>query len=468
MQTVPSAASLAPPVVVPPHGTIRIEAETGALIGARRSSAGGGFSGNGYVTGFEANGARVSLPLRATAGLYTVRIGYRSPFGDKGYDMVVNGAKHSGVFPRTGNAFAVCAAGAVELRSGANDLSIEKGWGYYDIDYIELSPATSARGPRKPPRAPVDPRATPEARALLGMLIDRYGAGTLSGQYDAADGAYIRQSSGKTPAIFGADFMEYSPSRVEHGAKPGGTTESILKTVRDSGQILTLSWHWNAPKDLLDRMIVDKNGKSVDARWYKGFYTNATTFDVQRALADRSGADYKLLLRDIDAIAAQLKTVARADVPVLWRPLHEAEGGWFWWGAKGPEAFKQLWQVLFERIVHVHGLHNLLWVFTAGTNPAWYPGDAVVDIVGIDSYPKDLSDPLASDWAALQRRFDGKKLVAVTEFGGVPDIAKMRRYGDRWSYFVTWSGRAKTARPADLSRLYNAPGVINLDGLHRR
>ena len=97
---------------------------------------------------------------------------------------------------------------------------------------------------------------------------------------------------------------------------------------------------------------------------------------MQKALADPNSADYKLLLRDMDAIAVQLQKFSDAGVPVLWRPLHEAEGGWFWWGAKGPEPFKKLWRLMYDRFTNVHHLHNLIWVDCSGTNPDWYPGDA--------------------------------------------------------------------------------------------
>jgi hypothetical protein len=146
------------------------------------------------------------------------------------------------------------------------------------------------------------------------------------------------------------------------------------------------------------------------------------------------------MLRDIDAIAVQLKKFSAAGVPVLWRPLHEAEGQWFWWGAKGPEAFKKLWRLTFQRLTGVHKLHNLIWVYTAGTKMEWYPGDRYVDIVGVDSYPADSSDPLSQIWDDLKKQFDGRKMMALSEFGKVPDIPKMYRLGGRWAYFVSWTG----------------------------
>ena len=67
---------------------------------------------------------------------------------------------------------------------------------------------------------------------------------------------------------------------------------------------------------------------------------------------------YDLLIRDIDAIAEQLKRLQDAGVPVLWRPLHEASGGWFWWGNAGAEAYKELYVLLYDRLTNHHDRGN--------------------------------------------------------------------------------------------------------------
>jgi mannan endo-1,4-beta-mannosidase len=443
-----------------PQGTIRLEAEDGSLIGTTFSTARPGYSGKGYVTGFDTDGDKVTFSFPAKAGLYTVRIRYCSPSAEKGYDLVVNGVRFSGRFAPTGKLFSLHSAGKVELRNGINSLILEKGWGYYDLDFIELSPAAIASYRRKPPRKLADPHATSQTKALFDLLIRYYGTRTLSGQYGKEEGEYIRSVSGKRPAILGADFMEYSPSRRTFGADPKQETEKAVQSARE-GYIITMSWHWNAPSGLLNKKYTDKEGKTVEAQWYKGFYTNATTFDVQKALASPKSEGYRLLLRDIDVIAAELKKFAKANIPVLWRPLHEADGGWFWWGAKGPTACILLWRLMYDRLTHHHNLHNLIWVSSTGTKPDWYPGDAYVDIVGIDAYPSDNADPLSETWETLNRRFDGKKLLALTEFGGVPDTDKMSRYGVRWSYFVTWSGRAKKSPSSEVTDRYRQSSVLN-------
>ena len=185
----------------------------------------------------------------------------------------------------------------------------------------------------KIPATLVDSNATHEARVLMQYLADMYGVKMLSGGYGTKEADYVYEVTGERPAIMGLDMMEYSPSRREHGVDPGNLMGDAIR-LHQAGHIITISWHWNAPSGLLDKMLEDDRGQKIDARWYKGFNTKATTFDLAAAMADPKSADYQLLLRDIDVIAQELKKLQAANVPVLWRPLHEADGKWFWWGAQ--------------------------------------------------------------------------------------------------------------------------------------
>ena len=200
------------------------------------------------------------------------------------------------------------------------------------------------------------------------------------------------------------------PPACSTAACPPITPRAII-ALDGAGYVLGFCWHWNAPTNLMN---------TPGHEWWRAFYTDSTTFDVAAALANTNSAEYSLLLRDIDAIAVQLKKVASSNnIPMLWRPLHEASGGWFWWGAKGPEPFKALWRLLYNRLTTYHNLHNLIWVLT-NEDPDWYPGHDVVDIVGVDAYPSDPSDSLSTSWEALKAQFDGVKLLTLSEFGGVP------------------------------------------------
>ena len=108
--------------------------------------------------------------------------------------LTVNGAKYGGMLPSLPDRFGVHRAGKVELKDGENEIAVERGWGYYDLDYVELVPAPAPPPLRKPPRAPVDRQASPGARRLMAMLVDAYGKTTLSGQYNLDEAEFIRKA----------------------------------------------------------------------------------------------------------------------------------------------------------------------------------------------------------------------------------------------------------------------------------
>lgn len=433
--------------------SIVLEAETGTLTGTSVSTSAAGYSGSGYVTGFDATGDKVRWTFTAPDGLYNLRIRFRSQYGEKGFDATLNGSTTSGMFPLS-TSFATFDVGLVELTNGNNTLEIGGGWNYYEIDRADLM-ATNVPPPPLPVLATlVDPQATFAARMLMQDLVADYGRITWSGQHETNDAGYVKTISGRKPLIISGDLIDYSPTRVQFQGMPANYTERMIAEER-AGQVQAMCWHWNAPTNLINQL---------DYEWWRGFYTYATTFDIAAALANTNSTEYAMVLRDIDAIAVQLKKFSSNNIPVLWRPLHESEGGWFWWGAKGPEPFKQLWRLLHQRLTVYHGLHNLIWVLTS-EDPAWYPGDDVVDVVGVDAYPTDTSDALSGRWQALLARFNGNKLLALTEFGGVPDIEKMQRFGVWWSWFAPWTGTyGPTAMPtATVVRIYQSPGVFTLD-----
>lgn len=447
--------------------TMRLEAETANLSGpdvravVPAVSTGPGlplnFSGSGYVTGLQSDSDEIVFHVKVkTGGLYTLSLGYRAK-GRKGYELEINDLRLSGMVEGTSpDRFGEQAIGSAEFEKGMNTIAVRKGWGFYDVDYVELTPSQPVRRPGRPTTGVSDPQASSEAKMLLTRLQDAYGKSTMVGVYKDRDAQYVLDETGARPSIMGGDLLAYSPQEVAHGTHPEreAEVERLIARAKE-GYVITLSWHWCSPSGLMD---------TKEEPWYRGFYTEATRFDIATALAEPSSTDYALLMGDIDTIAVQLRKLQDANVPVLWRPLHEAEGGWFWWGAKGPKPFVQLWQLLYERLTKTDGIHNLIWVYTSGGDPAWYPGDAYVDVVGIDAYPKDLRDPEGQLWDTLRQQFGDRKMLAISEFGGVPDIPRMQRMGEFWSYAVSWSDQEgpKKNSPEELKRIFASPGVTTM------
>ncbi|MBN1999048.1 T9SS type A sorting domain-containing protein [candidate division KSB1 bacterium] len=434
---------------------IFLQAEDAVLVGVNVSKSGTGFSGEGFITGFDNENDRIEFVFQAPKGLYELFIGFATPYGEKGYALTVNAMQGTGMFPFTGGTFSEHAAGKFQLDESENKIIIGKNWGWFYIDYIRLIDARIVP-PLKPPKQLIDKNASASSQSMFSYLVDLFGRKVLSGQQDMEEIEYIESRTGKTPAIGVFDLIDYSPSRIQFGANPAGKTEQWISWAKTGGGIVSLSWHWNAPADL-----VNTSGKE----WWRGFYTDATTFDLEAALADKNSERYQLLLRDMDDIAVQLRKFQNNDIPLLWRPLHEAQGGWFWWGAKGPEPFKELWRLMVERYTREHGLNNLIWVFTHADDPDWYPGDEYVDVVSMDIYT-DASSSMSGEWENTLSLFNGKKLIALSESGTMPDPDKIRLYGVWWSWFSLWNGDFIRGVPQTLlKRTYNDSDVITLDEL---
>ena len=451
----------------------RLEAELGDLAGGVSvATSPTGFSGTGFVTGFDNSDTKnVSISFNlATAGLYQLSVGYTSPFDRKVANVTVNNSKSAVTFDKTSAAtpFSSADGGKVLLPAGLNTIVIGGNYGYYGIDYVDLAPATVAL-PAKPPKQLSDPLATPAAKALFSYLIDLYGTKVLSGQQDDSYGRsgsevdYVQATTGKLPAIMSADLYDYSTSPVAAYGQPNGTTERFLAwSTRGNGRgISSLIWHWRAPADL-------NNPKDPGG----AFYTKNTSFNFKAALADTAGTNYHLLLKDIDLIAAQLKKFQDAGVPVLWRPLHETPGNFFWWGNQGPTAFKQLWQLLYTRLTVRHQLHNLIWVYSINDLPdaAWYPGDAYVDVASADVYQSDPTPSptvnITNNWSAMQTLVAPRKLVALSEAESLVNPDQVRGYATWWSWFCAWQGVLIRSQPVSfLKSLYNDRDILTQDEL---
>ncbi|OZC01333.1 glycosyl hydrolase [Rubricoccus marinus] len=444
------------------------EAEDAALVGnAAVATERAGYSGTGYVTGIVQPGDSLRFTVDASGDFVQIRLAVAANARFASYTVQVDDQTPiSTNVPVTG-AFREIVVAERRLSPGSHTITVH---GSFEVDYLTFAPV-SYPGPAVPPPVLSDPDASPSARALFAFLLDEYGEHILSAQQDIYSGSprtaeidYVTSVTGKVPAIGGFDLIDYSPSRIQFGGAPRDWSEEWIgwaQTDADGKEgIVNLMWHWNAPTDLYN---------TADQPWYRGFYTEATSFDFADALAEGpGGANYDLLLRDIDAIAVQLQKFEDADIPVLWRPLHEAAGGFFWWGAQSGADYVELWRLVYDRLTDVHDLHNLIWVWTyepASDPLAWYPGDDYVDVVGRDFYSDDPETLITSQWELLQDAFGANKLVSLTESGTLPDMDDSADRGIWWSWFNVWNGFERDI-PADrLTRIYTSEVVLTRDEL---
>ncbi|KFY29182.1 hypothetical protein V493_02505 [Pseudogymnoascus sp. VKM F-4281 (FW-2241)] len=439
------------------------QAEDGIFNGVAAGSSLAGFSGTGYVEGFDVESDLLTFTLYSeTRALYDVILGYAGVYGAKRTTMSVNGAGGGEVVlldtSTADSPWANATAGQVLLNAGNNTISFANGWGWYLLDALYVSPSPPP-APHQVTKVLVAPNPLPETQNLYNTLLAKYGSGIIfSGQAEMSGITWLEKNVGATPAIIGLDMMEYSPTRVEYGSVGKSVEEAIAFDKR--GGIVSFQWHWNAPSDLINNDTVP---------WWKGFYSYGTTFDLTAALADPAGSDYALILRDLDAIAFQLLRLQAAQVPVLWRPLHEADGTWFWWGNFGPESSKALYELMYKRFTQHHKLRNLIWVWNSVT-PSWYPGNDIVDILSYDSYPA-IGDhgPVGVQYQALIALCENKKMVTLPEVGSIPDPDILKAYHADWSYFVTWSDAyIESDTYNDLAfkkKVYGDPTVLKLKDL---
>jgi hypothetical protein len=434
------------------------EAEGGILNGVTISNSAPGFSGTGYVTGFDNTGDKVTVKVSVPEkGFYSVFIRYLGAGGDKYQDFSVNNGFSSSVYFPASDTFTYSDAGSYILQKGVNTLSIIKNWGWTDIDKFEVY-ATAKRTFDIVPGL-VDTAATDATKALYRYLSLQFGDRIISGQTRDSF-IYLSKLIGKTPMLQASDLYRFSdgyPYKWVNGAHgfgkdPDNSVEELINwyniTTGKKG-IVALHWHWCSP--------------SGGAAGTNTFYTEFTTFDITRAVTPGT-AEYDLIIRDIDDIAIQLKKFRDAGVPVLWRPLHEAGGGWFWWGAKGPEACKKLYNIMFERLKNYHQLHNLIWVWSTPETD-WYPGNDKVDIIGHDSYPGAFN--YGNQKNAFDRLYDltnGEKLIAMTENGPIPDPDESLQFDAPWLLFMSWVDLTFTQNSnAHLIDIYNNSNVLTLE-----
>lgn len=444
------------------------------------NASGGAFS---YL---DQKGTKVSVDVEVPeSGLYELSICYCEPYdpNKKVQYLNINGVNQGEVCFIHNLTFEETSGGVVMLQKGVNTIELEAYWGYTMFDYLTIRPADEKLKNLSPVRQLSNKNASKSAQSLYSYLCDTYGKHIISGQQEycgshnynqwndpdnyikdnEAEFEYIMEKTGKQPAIRGIDFLAYrSNSNWEDNAP-----ERAIQWVNEYKGIATVTWHWNVPSE--------KGGEEVAFYVKSTGNTPYTTFSISKALEEGTW-EHEQLMADIEEIAKQLKKLKDADVPVLWRPLHEAEGAWFWWGAEGAEPCKKLYRLLYDQLTNVYGLDNLIWVWTGYTFPTsseWYPGDDVVDLIGYDKYNAKDGLPnlssISSTFYSLVQSTDGQKMVAMSENDTIPSLENLINDKACWLYFCPWYMNYLTSEQnnpvENLKEIYNSEYCITLDEL---
>lgn len=278
----------------------------------------------------------------------------------------------------------------------------------------------------------VTPNASEEAKALLNYLYKASGKKLLTGQHNAPlNGSNrlmgLHKQVGEYPAVFGQDFGFSEPGSWDGiNFRQNIVDEAIRR--HHQGFINTLMWHAVAPiHDEPQQFKTSIQAKLTDAQWQE-LVTPGTHL-------------HERWKSQVDVIAWHLKQLQYANVPVLWRPYHEMNGFWFWWGYRqGPEGYTKLWRMLFDRLVNFHKLDNLIWVWNANEvkekvpdYKLFYPGHDVVDVLATDVYSGRYD---TNNYDQLVKLAEGRP-IGLGEIGKFPTPEILKKQ-PKWVWFMSW------------------------------
>ena len=239
----------------------------------------------------------------------------------------------------------------------------------------------------------VDKNASTETAALFYNLRNLGKSKTLIGQQDAFNSFYqnsgssdIKKTTGNDPSILGSDFMFITDKDNPNNNWYVQQENKIIQDTKDAyakGMINTFCWHLREPY----------NEKS----FYSADMTSEQRTDAFKSLLPGGKFNdwYKKKLEKVASVVSNLKDTNGKQIPIIFRPFHEFDGNWFWWGANycTAEEYISVYRFTVNYLRDTKNVHNILFAFSPDnsyTTPSSYlsryPGDDYVDILGMDNY----------------------------------------------------------------------------------
>lgn len=277
-------------------------------------------------------------------------------------------------------------------------------------------------------QVPVDKKATIETKSLFSYLYKIKGNRILYGQQDALvvganhkrgqDGSDVYDMIQDYPVVYGYDIANFELGRRKNMSEISfEEIRTKIKLIYTKGGIITLSWHVNnpvAPQEPVKSVRVPK--------------TISTLF-ADSIVMER----YNCWLDSLASFFKSLKDSEGKSIPILFRPFHENNGSWFWWGAgrATPQEYVKLWRYTIDYLKNKRQIHNILYVYSTDRFKseleylARYPGDEYVDVLGFDCYDniknypaKELNPKLRfMSETVTELAKSKKKICALTEVG---------------------------------------------------
>lgn len=454
--------------------TKSVEAETGSVSGkAKVKSDRKGYKDKGYVTNISAE-EDWSREIELTDSQYydlTITVASDVPCVN---GIAVNGKKLQDFSASGSGKFEKVTFKNIYIEKGKTAISVIPVDGGLDVDCLTLTASEDISKLdltiSKPALSNKD--SDYNAKALYQYLCESYGKQVLLGQHDtigtSAETDMIYKTTGKYPAIRFGDLM----LATEKDSITTDTEMNIAMDWASKDGIVGYMWHWAAPDDKRE------------------YYADQTDFDIKKAVTKENIAQLSLedikklqkdgkvskecvaVVEDIDTVSEKLSTLRDEGIAVLWRPLHEASNGDFWWG-NDKEAYKWLWKLMYERQTKYHKLNNLIWVWSA-QNADWYVGDKYCDVLSCDVYDDGNKDAQVNIMLFLQS-ISKNKPIAMSECGSFPDIQSIADEKAMWAFIGQWGGNylmtddGKLAEEnntaAELIKMYNNNITLTRDKL---
>ena len=246
---------------------------------------------------------------------------------------------------------------------------------------------------------------------------------------------HLLQVTGKLPAIRGLDYIHDDYAGVNDRAMRWD----------EKGGIVTICWH-----------------TGVEGIGYPDSKEETPAFEK---LLQHGTPDNDQLRRRWEDAALALRKLQEKEIPSLWRPFHEFDGGWFWWGKNGGEWFIRLWREMYRTFTEEFELNNLIWVlgYADDVRDGWYPGDDFCDVIGSDTYRGITTN--AASWQRCEKLCPDKPL-AFHECGIFPEPDRFFEEGAVWAWVMPWHSKwlIEDNPPELLKKVYADERMITLDG----
>ncbi len=290
---------------------------------------------------------------------------------------------------------------------------------------------------------PANPNASVEAREVLNYIYSIYGKQMMTAQMDAPFGGketeYVFSTTGKYEAIIGIDLINENQNN-------GEVTKAI--DYWKAGGLVTVMWHWGAPTV----------GEGYDA-------SKSTVSNFNNLFVEGSNEN-KEMMSDLDRIAGHLAKLRDAHVPVIFRPMHECSGGWFWWDKSGGAGFVKLWKFMFDYFTKTKKLDNLLWFLGYDGSPSvdYNPGAGYFDMVGADTYGP--GGPYAAQYTGTQKIHGSEIPIALHECGVAPVPETNLAQKCMFAWFMVWhTTYIHNMNTTLLKSIYTSPLAVTRDKL---